>query len=232
MVRIDIAVKRGNQLEREEKAGADEQSDHRTEERHDRGFAEDHSCDLQVGEPVDAQDGDLANAREDRHDHGVGDAQPAEQQTASADCPGRGLEDLELRIGAGELGIFKSDQVGILRLTIFLKAHGVVFVAQLDGDDGGSAFLVKEALRRAERHEDAAVLKAVGGFQNADDVESPMTDGHMAVRDWRRETPRRASPRTTSSFMLSRKCRRSPWSHLAFRMRASVAVTPKQVMMG
>ena len=42
-----------------------------------------------------------------------------------------------------------------------------------------ASFLVKEALRGAERHEDAAIFKAVGGLQNSDDVKDSMTDGHM-----------------------------------------------------
>ena len=66
----------------------------------------------QVRETVDAQDGDLANAREHRHDHGVGNAEAAQQQAASAHCPGRGLENLELRIGARELRVFEANQVG------------------------------------------------------------------------------------------------------------------------
>ena len=54
-----------------------------------------------IRKSVDAQDGDLANAREDRHDHGVGDAETAEQQTASANRPRSGFENLELRIECG-----------------------------------------------------------------------------------------------------------------------------------
>ena len=89
-------------------------------------------------EAVDAQDGDLANAREDRHDHGVGNAESAQQKAASAHRPGRGLENFELRIGARELRVFQGNQVGELRLDHALECSRIVLVAQLDGDDRGS----------------------------------------------------------------------------------------------
>ena len=135
-------------------------------------------------EAVDAKDGDLANAREDRHDHGVGDAESAQEQAASADGPRGGLENLELRVGALELRVFKSDEVGIVLLDLRFEGCGIVLAAQLDGDDRGAVF-VEEALRGSERHEDAAIFKAVGGFQDADHVEGAVTDGDTAAERWR-----------------------------------------------
>ena len=40
---------------------------------------------------------------------------------------------------------------------------------------------MKEALRGVERHEYAAILKAVGRLQNSNDVEDSVADGHMVI---------------------------------------------------
>ena len=40
---------------------------------------------------------------------------------------------------------------------------------------------MKEALRGVERHEDAAIFKAIGRLQNSDDVKDSVTDGHMVT---------------------------------------------------
>ena len=90
-------------LERQERSDADDEAGECTEGGHAGGFAEDHGGDLSVAEAVDAQDGNLADAREDRHDHGVGDAESAKDEAASADGPGRCFEDLELRVGVLKL---------------------------------------------------------------------------------------------------------------------------------
>ena len=41
---------------------------------------------------------------------------------------------------------------------------------------------MKETLRGAERHEDAAVFKAIGGLQNSDHVKDTVPDGHMVSK--------------------------------------------------
>ena len=177
---VDVAIERGNMLEREEYGDADDQAGECTEGGNAGGFAKDHGGDLRIAEAVDAQDGDLANTREDRHDHGVGDAESAKDKAASADGPRGGFENFELGVGVLELSVFEGDEVGVVLLDLRFECGGVLFAAQLDGDDGGAVF-VKEALRGGERHEDAAIFEAIGGLQNSDDVEGAMADGDAAA---------------------------------------------------
>ena len=44
-------------------------------------------------EAVDAQDGDLSNTREDRHDHGVGNSESTKDEATPTYGPGRCLEN-------------------------------------------------------------------------------------------------------------------------------------------
>ena len=165
-------------------ADADDEAGERTEGGHAGRFAEDHGGDLRVAEAVDAKDGDLADAREDRHDHGVGDAEAAKDEAASADRPGCSFEDLELRVGVLKLGILERDEVGIVLLDLRFECRGVIFVAQFDGDDRRAVF-VEEALRSGKRHEDASVFESIGSFENAYDVKRAVADGNAAADAWR-----------------------------------------------
>jgi hypothetical protein len=62
-------------------------------------------------------------------------------------------------------------------------------------------------------------------------VKEPVANGHM-VTEFRAKQLRGAlSPSATSSECCA-NATGSPWIHVALRMRASAAVTPKQVMMG
>ena len=74
---------------------------------------------------------------------------PPSNKAASTDGPGSSFEDSELRIGAGELGILKSDQVGKLCLDHRFERSCIVFVAKLDGDHRRCAVFVKEICAEA-----------------------------------------------------------------------------------
>jgi len=47
----------------------------------------------------------------------------------ATDCPRSGLEDLELRVGAGELGVFKRNQVRVLFSDHRFELRGIIFAA-------------------------------------------------------------------------------------------------------
>ena len=130
----------------------------------------------------------------------------------------------------GELRIFKGDEVRVILLDLLFKCGGIVFATQFDGDDGG-AFFMEELLRGAERHKDAAIFKSVGGFENPDDVKNAVADRHAAAHGGAQEIGR-AGAEDHVIVMLLQRSTRSPASHVALRMRASLGVTPKQVMMG
>ncbi len=169
-------MERGDELEEIEERGSDEEASDCADDSDEGGFAEDHGGDLGVGEAVDAEDGDLADAREDGHDHGVGDAEAAEQQTASTDGPCGGFKDFELGVGAGELIVFERDEIGEVGLHHALELWDVVFVVELDGDDGRFSVFVEELLCGCEGHEDAAILEAVCCFDDANDMEGAVAD--------------------------------------------------------
>jgi hypothetical protein len=131
------------------------------------------------GLPADgAEDADFAGALEDRHGHGVGDAEDAHEQRYAGCSPGDGVGQADELIVGGAIGGGLGVEAGEGSFDFMLGALQVVVDgfaggggAQMDVEAGDFALQAGKLLQLVEGHDDGAGLEGGSAVVDPDDGE-------------------------------------------------------------